>query len=353
MTVMIDWLTATIQTPPELCPGYSAGFKRVIDHNGVILRDEASALDVRDDTDPSHSRNFRVSTPRPDILRISGNPSKLLQGHNLFGSDDINGCYLESGDFIRESVGLFPSPESYDSCQFSKPRYSRADITRSYRCSNPQDVPVYIREIVGTARSRSGRATLHGSETAYFNKGSRRWSLKVYDKHLELLKRLPKNVKRDQKTDDLIEWSRGIVRFELVLRGQELSTVNQLIQLDSVLNWDYVFNEYFNRIQFNENLAMKKIDPILESKLKPSLKAVIALWRSGQDLRTIYSKSAFYRHRHAILAATGLDISSSPTDSDDSKVVDSKLDPSGWDPEPIESYLVKPRESLKKAYKLR
>jgi len=351
MTVMIDWLTATIQTPPPLKHIYNSGFKRIVDHNGEVLRDEQSPLDVRQD-DPSHSRNFRVSTPREDILRISGNPSKLLQGHNLFGCDDVNGYYLESGLFIRDAVGMFPSPDTYESLSFTKPSYSRLDITKSYRCQDAKNVPVYIREVVGSARSRSGRATLHGSETAYFNKGSRRWSLKVYDKHQELLKRLPRGFLMDSVTSDLLEWSKGVIRFELVLRGQELDSVNELLRLGTKPDFEDIFNTYFNRIQFNENLAMKKVDTIMEQSLKPNQKAVINQWRAGIDLRTVYPKNTFYRHRRNILALVGLDIASSPSDSDDSKEIDSELDPSGWNPEPIEAYLVKPREDIKKAYKL-
>ena len=97
---------------------------------------------------------------------------------------------------------------------------------------------------------------------------------------------------------------------------------------------------------------MKHANSKIETNLKPSQRALIALWRSGSDLRSIYSKSAFYRHRRDILTATGLDIASSPSDSDDSKEISSELDPSGWNPDPIEAYLVKPRESLKKAYNL-
>lgn len=349
---MIDWLTATIQTPPPLKHLYNSGFKRIIDHNGVVLRDEQSPLDVQQDIDPSHSKNFRVSTPREDILRISGNPSKLLQGHNLFGCDDVNGYYVESGLFIREAVGMFPSPQTYEALSFSRPRYSRLDITKSYRFKEHRDVPVFIREIVGSARSRSGRATLHGSETAYFNKGSRRWALKVYDKYQEILKRLPRNARMDAATVDLIEWSKGVVRFELVLRGQELDHVNALLQLGTKPDFEELFDLYYNRIQFNENLAMKKVDSTMELNLKPAQKAVINQWRVGIDLRTVYPKNTFYRHRRDILAVAGLDIASSPTDSDESKIIDSELDPKGWNPEPIEAYLVKPREEMKKAYKL-
>lgn len=374
MTVMIDWLTGTIETPTPLCTGYNAGYKILIDQHGQIIREEKSLLNVHDET-PSFSRNFNVCTPTPQILRISGNPSKLLQGHNLFGSDDINGCFVESGDFLLKCADLFPSPENYEALRYSKPQYSRIDLTRSFRFSDPRDVPIYIREIVGTARTRSGRAKLYGSETAYFNIGSRRWGLKVYDKHAEFIKRLGKNPNRlDPRIEELIEWSRGIVRFELVLRGLELGDINAYLMHGKVVNFDEVFNDYFGRIQFNENLLMKKNESSKESNLKPNLRGVIALWREGKDLRTLYKKPTFYRHRQAILTAVGIDIASSPNDSHASKRVgtvqkqdifdtkmvrvepdgqfSSKLDPSGWDPEPIEPYFVKPRESLKKAYKL-
>jgi hypothetical protein len=91
---------------------------------------------------------------------------------------------------------------------------------------------------------------------------------------------------------------------------------------------------------------------LLEATLKPSQKAVFELWRSGKDLRSIYPKPTFYRHRSAILAVLGVDIASPPSTDPDSARSTTGLDPARFDPEPLESRLVEPRKELKEAYKL-
>lgn len=360
--MMIDWLSATITAPSGLSVGYDSGRNLKLNPHGEIIRETRSPLAVKDDADPSSSRNFLVFTPDQRTLYLSGNPVKLIQGHNLFGSDDLNGLYLEAGVFIRRNAGLFPSPESYDSCEFTKPKYSRIDITRSYRFNTQTEVSEFIRYTAGTARSRHGAAVLHGSETAYFGKNSRRWSMKVYDKHSEFLKnssalcrnKFTRGILRPlmQEENDLIDWSKGIVRFELCLRGQELTVINKQILHNALPDWLSVWTSYYEKIQFNDNAAMTTDHTLLEATLKPSQKAVFELWRSGKDLRSIYPKPTFYRHRSAILAVLGVDIASPPSTDSDSARSTTGLDPARFDPEPLESRLVEPRKELKEAYKL-
>ena len=360
--MMIDWLSATITAPNELSVGYDSGRNLKLNPHGEIIRETRSPLAVKDDTDPSSSRNFLVFTPDQRTLYLSGNPVKLLQGHNLFGSDDLNGLYLEAGVFIRRNAGLFPSPESYGACEFTKPKYSRVDVTRSYRFDTQKEVAEFIRYTAGTARSRHGAAQLFGSETAYFGKNSRRWSMKVYDKHSEFLK----NGTAFGKTkffsgilkafspgeSELLEWSKGIVRFELCLRGQELAAINAGIGKNELPDWLSIWTSYYEKIQFNDNTAMTTDHTLLEVTLKPSQRAVFELWRSGKDLRSIYPKPTFYRHRKAILAVLGVDIASPPSTDSDSPGSSPVLNPERFDPEPLESRLVEPREELKHAYKL-
>lgn len=360
--MMIDWLSATITAPNELSVGYDSGRNLKLDSHGAIIRESRTPLSVKDEADPSSSRNFLVFTPDPRTLYLSGNPVKLLQGHNLFGSDDLNGLYLEAGMFVRHFAGLFPSPESYDACEFTKPRYSRIDITRSYRFDTQAEVSEFIRYTAGTARSRHGAAVLHEDETAYFGKNSRRWTMKVYDKHSEFLKnnsalcrnKFTRGILRPFMQDqaDLIDWSKGIVRFELCLRNQELNEINKRILQDNVPDWLSVWLSYYQKIQFNDNAAMTTDHTLLESSLKPSQKAVIELWRSGKDLRAIYPKPTFYRHRRAILDILGVDIASPPSAVSDSVRSASGLDPERFDPEPLNSRLVEPRHELKQSYRL-
>ena len=386
--MQLDWLTAVVATPPDLAPRYQTGEFLRIDQYGEVVKRSPAALQVEDPEEPSSSSTVRVWTPEPHRLFISGNPVKVLQGHNLFGSCDIPGLYLEAGAFVRKNAGLFPSPGTWEALQFGLPRFTRLDITRSYRFPSIAAAQSYIRYVAGAARSRHGSAKLYGSETAIFGEGSSRWSMKIYDKWTEqrfqekkFWRRLNpfrsgmKEVgsaarelmnealcsKTHAFTDELMAWSEGIVRFELTLRALELEGMQRWLvgRSDSVMQrqpWPValleVWKEYFQRITFNENAHMTHKKDLLEDALSASQRAVLRLWRVGADLREIYPQNTFYRHRRALLELVGVDIANPPASEAAAKETPAALDPAGWDPEPIESCQVEPSEQLKAAYRL-
>jgi len=350
--IMIDWLSSTIQTPDTVYTGTRCTNTRLErTPDGEIIKEYRIGQHITFDNDnePSHSRNVYVHTPDAHTLRINGNPSKFLQGHNLFGSGDLIGLYFETGCLIRRSTGLFPSVDSFDSCGFGAPAFSRMDITRSYRFSTLAEAQEFIRYVAGTARTRHGAAKLYGSETAYFGQGSRRWSFKIYDK----LSEYRKSTNRRELDDELMDWARGIVRFELCLRGQELKTINHGLRLRATVHYDDIWQSYFNRIQFNENAAMTTENIIQNyDSLSDTQKGFYLRWKNGEDLRQSLTKTTYYRVRQGILKAVGVDIATPPnaTPTSDCKPVKTCLDASGWDPQPLEHRMIKPRDDLKKAY---
>lgn len=350
---MIDWISLSAHTPaPVYTERRCTTVRLERSSDGEILKEYriGQHVPIFDDL-ASSSRSFYVFTPDLHTFRMSGNPSKFLQGHNLFGSDDLIGLYLESGLVIRTQVGLFPSPETHDSCMYSPPALSRIDLTRSYRFSTHAEARDYIRFVAGTARTRHGAADLFGSETAYFGKRSRRWSFKIYDKFAEYRK----NSKRADYDSELASWSEGVVRFELCLRGQELLEVNNRLLLRQLNNYNSIWQDYYNRIEFNENVFLKK-DIVMNNSdlaLTNLQKGYYVRWECGEDLRSALSKPTFYRVRKGIFNALGVDISLPPEPKgqpDDKPALKSILEPSGWDPEPLEHRIVRPRSDLKASY---
>ena len=349
--MQIDWISAFTATPPELWPGYCSGEWFKVGPDGDVLK-RGRVLHTVEDEEPSSSRNFTVWTPSPGSLYISGNPVKLLQGHNAWGSLDLVGCYLESGLFVRRG-GLFPGPETWKACKFSFPRFSRIDITRSYRFDSDAEALDYIRFVVGTARSRHGAATLQDGGTAYFGKHSRRWTLKVYAKRPEMLHergRLARRLKARILGDDLVDWATGVVRFELTLRSPELKNVLSGQWHDPAL-LESLWHCYFDHITWNENAVMTTQSDLVEAGLPSELRKTLALWRAGADLRALSSRATFYRHRGQLLQQLGVDIASPPVASGEarSRVA---LDPARWDPAPLPGGLVEPRSEVKEQYGL-
>lgn len=352
--MQVDWISGFVETPPTVSPGYDAGRYLRIGPSGEVLKQWSAKTLVEDETG-SYARSFMVGTPDPCKLYISGNPVKLLQGHNAFGSCDAFALFLEAGLFVRQFAGLFPSPSTWEGCQFRGPRFTRIDLTRSYRFPTQGEAQAWIRAVAGSARDRRGNASLKGDSTAVFGQGSTRWSLVIYTKRDELIKRM-----RDRMSgtpSEVIDWATGVVRFEVRLRSQELQKVDvsrmrgltgPTAKAVALSLW----NEYFNRITFNANAAMKNSD-LIEQTLPSHLRIKLSAWRGGADLRAIMSNATFYRVRRDLLDALGVDIASPPPPPAAAEVTaGAVLDPAGWDPEPIAAHYAEPRADLVQQYRL-
>ena len=177
--------------------------------------------------------------------------------------------------------------------------------------------------------------------------------MKVYAKQLELIERAKRGI---MPSSDLMDWSTGVVRFELTLRGpelqQEADAVSRLRGSGARSAALELWSIYFDRITFNENANMNT-PTLLESQLPPHLAVKLAAWRGGADLRSVFSRSGFYKVRRQLLDAVAVDIASPPPSvAAGARSSGSSLDPAGWDPEPIASRFVEPGDDLAKQYGL-
>jgi II/X family phage/plasmid replication protein len=287
----------------------------------------------------SHDSRLVVRSSSGHDLYISGNPTKHFQGHNLFGSCDPLALYFAAGWRIREAVGLFPSEQTWEALGFTGPRFTRIDLTRSYRFATAADARAFLRDSAATARSRHGGAIVQGT-TVYFGKTSERWTFKCYHKGDEIASKKKGHALAYDlpQRKELIEWADGVVRFELTLRSKELEKLS--LATSSPLT---VWQTYFDRITWNRNAAMSQHDDLLTAELPPLLLGVLALWRQGADLRQIYPQNTFYRHRRALLERVGVDIASPPSEEAPAAPDSGQLlDPKGWDPEPLKGHAWQP-----------
>lgn len=359
--VMIDWVSGSVAAPVPLWDELATGAIIQLEPGGVLRKRWAARMvaeSFHECSEGSWSRKFTVRCANPGLLSISGNPVKLLQGHNLFGSCDAVGLFLEAGLFVRQQVGLFPGPETWKANHVWGPKFTRLDLTRSYRFPSRAIAQAWIRDVAGAARSRHGAAKLYGDGTAVWGEGSRRWMFKVYDKQGEMLAHMKRtHVLTGLETRDLLEWASGVVRFELQLRTMELEEnsvdVAALRGAEAPAAALRIWKRYYDRVTFNENAAMTNPD-LLEATLPAHLALKLGAWRGGTDLRRVMSKPSFYRVRRDLLAVAGVDIASPPPKREASPVSRAPvmLDEAGWDPEPIASRVVDPRSDLAASYPL-
>lgn len=337
--MQVDWISAFCESRGFASVGYrpyDTGSVLLVGRDGEVEQKRSRGLTVEGSFD---SRLLVQSRTGADLF-VSGNPVKHIQGHNLFGPCDPRALFFDAGWEIRKAVGLFPSASTWEGNDFVGPRFTRIDLTRSYRFPSAAAARTWLREVGAAARSRHGGA-INTDGTIYFGKGSTRWSMKLYHKGDELLARGKGHRLPDElpQRNALIEWAEGVVRFEATLRTPELEKID-LAQWDPLEVWQ----RYYSKITWNQNAQMTEAD-MLEANLPNYLRGSLAMWRAGVDLRTSLSKASFYRQRRELLEAVGVDIASPPPKRDAAaEVPPATLDPKGWDPEPLQGYAWNPRQ---------
>lgn len=298
---MIDWVTAKL---PFYAKGIIAG--------GHILRINADgeqewSLPQMMLVTGSYDARISIKTTNVDVngdtceISLSGNPVKFLQGHNLYGSNDLLNLVYDSIEAISRSIDC-PQPDwVLDQISRGEFTVSRIDINRMYSLGNKENALEFLAQSSQVARTRNGTAVTKGS-TVYFNKNSKRWSIKQYYKAEEVQANLKKSKSNWEMPRDLANWLIPIVRTELTLKSKELEQRNLRIAANWVnIDTDELFDDYHGRIVMAKQV--KKQDLFLEiQKESRPLAATYQLWLHGHDVQTMLTKRTFYRHRKQLLA---------------------------------------------------
>lgn len=298
---MIDWVTAVLPCAhPEPIRG---GRLMSVAATGEIEWEFVKPQSIVG----SHESSIQVQTRAPDLLWISGNPVKWLQGHNVFGTDNMRGLVEDTMRRLSKMLGVTPAMSDYIAWRKGDYDLHRIDATAMWELPRREDVRAWLRALEMQARSRHGRAVSRGG-TVYFGKHSRRWALKFYAKGDELADR-----KRDHKLPleleqraMLIEFADNKLRGELTLRRQELVKLG----LDRASAWDSeapqrLLYAHIEKVQMADQFSLT---PEMLDDLPPRLRLVYEAWKNGRDMRQLLPLRTYYRYRKELLTR-GIDIS--------------------------------------------
>jgi II/X family phage/plasmid replication protein len=235
------------------------------------------------------------------LLSVSGNPVKWFQGHNVFGTCDLNNLVVELFDSLSQKFNK-PQPDFIRNAVLAGHyTISRVDINGMFELGSRLDVISWLSALERTARTRHGTAVSKGN-TVYFGKNSERWTLKFYAKGQEIEQhKLPGPL----QLTSLPDFANNKLRAELTLRTKELTKLGLNVGTAwfNIDEWE-LYKEYMGRVEMSNQ---KPIDDIL-SKLPKYLVSSYALWKEGYCLKTTLPKNTFYRHRRELLEF-GIDIS--------------------------------------------
>ena len=183
MPAMIDWIKAVI--PCRHSKLISGG---VI----IALNDESGAVDWetrrRRAVEGSHSSKVYVTSVDESHILVDGNPSKFLQGHNVFGTNELPG--LCEAFFARVCRQLEVETMLSDRRAWRRGEYRlrRVDVAESFRLGSQTEVAAWLRAAAPAVRGKHQAASAYAGETLYLGQHSRRISLKAYNKWRELQK---------------------------------------------------------------------------------------------------------------------------------------------------------------------
>ncbi|WP_421863114.1 phage/plasmid replication protein, II/X family [Motiliproteus sp.] len=299
---MIDWVSAAL---PLLHQPLNGGTVCKILPDSSLEWSTRCAISVVG----SHDASIQVKSVGGDgqgkatHLYLHGNPSKFLQGHNIFGSDDLVALVYDTYQKVCKALKLSPQLAELGAVKKGAYSLSRVDINYSYSLPTRSDVNAWLRAAEFKSRTRHGRPALKGG-TLYWGKNSRRWALKAYCKGEEI--EAPKHRLPDNLLDTkLPEWADNKLRIELVLRAKQLKELGfeeaKTLTVDEIRR---VYRSYLERLEMNEQLALTT-DQLLEFPQK--LRSTYTLWQIGEDLRSTLPKATYYRHRKQLLEY-GIDI---------------------------------------------
>lgn len=289
---MIDWVTAKLPCDNNLRSGCVAK----LDADGNVEWLSESWLPVTG----SHEMDFMVKSLTPQTIQISGNPAKWLQGHNLFGTNDLMALMAKFFSVLYEVMadeGLNPTIEQSDAIEQGRYTVSRIDVNETWHLKNQADVKAWIRA-AGEKMSMPYRGKgVFSGDTLYWGKGSKYYYLKCYSKGDEINSK-KSNYPDVLRTPDMLAYADKALRLELVLCSKALREWG----LNEPCKWTIdtpkmLLLKHIRTLDMSNNF---KLSSNITSNLPTGLRLAYIAWLSGEDLRTILPKNTFYRYRRKL-----------------------------------------------------
>lgn len=295
---MIDWVTAIL--PCRNTGMLFDGFVTSVNLDGEIDWRAPKKKQVRG----SYESNLNIKSISDNKILLDGNPAKWLQGHNMFGSDNLIGLVESVMYKLTSILDLKPTETDLKAWREGLYELKRVDCTAMWELPRRHDVRAWLRAAEMQSKSRHGRPVMTGG-TLYFGKTSRRWSVKFYSKGDEVAARGHKLSFEIEQRDNLIDWADNKLRAELTLRSIQLKEK----QLSVAAQWNELtpieqLISYIGTLNMSEQFS---ITPADLDGLPARLIAAYELWKQGADLRAMYPRATFYRYRADFLKL-GIDI---------------------------------------------
>lgn len=289
---MIDWVTAKLPCDNNIRSGCVAK----LDADGNVEWLTQSFMSV----EGSHDSSVSIKALTPQTIVISGNPVKWLQGHNLFGTNDLVALMAKFFSSLYETMaeqGFNPTIEQCEAIEQGRYTVSRIDVNETWHLNNQHDVKAWIRA-AGEKMSMPYRGKgVFSGDTLYWGKGSKLWFLKCYSKGDEINSK-KSNYPKVLRTPEMLSYADKALRLELVICSKALREWG----LNEPCKWTIdtprmLLLKHIRTLDMSNNF---KLSSTITSALPSGLRLAYIAWFTGEDLRTILPKNTFYRYRRKL-----------------------------------------------------
>lgn len=231
-------------------------------------------------------------------IEVSGNFVKFLQGHNIFGSNDLQGLCRDVISEVAKRLDIIISKADWIEILKGYYEVMGVDVAGNYRVFSREEVPMIIRGIELHWRDQGLNVSNYGSQTVYLDQHNKNVALKFYDKRAELRKHpLPNDLPERLR---LLKYTRPLVRAELTLGAAELRRRG----LDKGANWSA---QLAKELLLDEVAASglggeikRVLLPVEYDELPHLLKLTYRLWLHGDDVKELFDIQKYRRHRNAL-----------------------------------------------------
>ena len=236
---------------------------------------------------------------------------KMLQGHNVFGSNHLERLCLAAIKLIYEHLKVRFSDEEARRILDARIRLGRLDITCSFRLKSPSMIDQVLEHLYEQFRAEGKAWAAYGKdsiETVYNQQGSTRVTDKYYNKGKELAqpgRGLPRTLANRQRILSIAEY---LLRFEATYREKELRELG--LNFADCWNTSQVRAELELRMHSHHlRGALSQTIPVAElHELAPNYSTFYGLWTDGANLAKYRQYRTLRRARQLILEHHRVDI---------------------------------------------
>lgn len=213
---------------------------------------------------------------KPHVM-IKCSPAKIMQGHNVFGSDNLDLGIFEMLGFLAES-----HPSLYNILDIENAQIVNLDVTYSARLKDDDQV-IKVLDFLRKVSSGSLRKSklVYGSTVYWGSPNSKRLARKAYCKSIEFMRQLDKLKKQAAKgeafasrvikiMDDpkLIQFMTGLLRLETRFKPVWLTEHNIPLNVFQLIKYQHAHPNFLTEIW---QLANKPLFEALEGHTMKAL----------------------------------------------------------------------------------